>query len=224
MADAQHRQRELFLREEGDAWFARNKHASEDRIAEYYLRALADMPTKPGRILEIGCGEGRKLERLQQEFCHEAYGIEPSSAAVKAGNTRCAALRLQAGTADALPFASGFFDVVIFGFCLYLCDRELLFTIASETDRVLKAPGRLIILDFYPPFPYRNTYAHKEGIFSYKMDHATMFLWNPAYTLISHSALSHAADAFHDDPDERLAVSVLTKLSADCAFLTDPYR
>ena len=223
MADAQYRQRELFLREEGDAWFARNKHASGD-VAAYYIRALADMPVNPARILEIGCGEGRKLERLHQEFGSEVYGVDPSSSAVAAGNERCPALRLQTGTADALPFVPGFFDVIIFGFCLYLCDRELLFTIAAEADRVLKEQGRLIIFDFHPPFPYRNTYAYKEGVFSYKMDHAAMFLWHPAYTLIARSALSHATDTFHDDPNERLAVSVLVKLPTDRVFLTDPYR
>lgn len=225
MANTRHRQREVFVCEEGNAWFARNSHALSGGVVEnFYIRACADMPVKPKRILEIGCGDGRKLERLQQEFGSEVFGIDPSSEAVSAGGERCATLHIRTGTADALPFPPIFFDVVIFGFCLYLCDLELLFTIATEADRVLKTPGRLNICDFMPPFFYRNTYAHKEGIFCYKMDRAKMWLWHPQYALISRNAFSHSADAFHDDPDQRVDVCVLAKLPQDRVFLTDPYR
>ena len=84
------------------------------------------------------------------------------------------------GTADRLPYRDGLFDVVVFGFCLYLCDREDLFRIASEADRVLNDQGWLIIHDFYSPVPTRRDYHHKTGIYSYKMDYKTLFEWHPS--------------------------------------------
>ena len=53
------------------------------------------------------------------------------------------------GTADQLDFEDKYFDFVIFWFCLYLCDRDDLFQIAKETDRVIKNEGFIIVLDFY---------------------------------------------------------------------------
>jgi ubiquinone/menaquinone biosynthesis C-methylase UbiE len=44
------------------------------------------------------------------------------------------------GTADELPFPNNSFDIVVFDFCLYLCDRLDLFKITAEADRVLNKP------------------------------------------------------------------------------------
>ena len=118
---------------------------------------------------------------------------------------------LQVGTADELPFDLGSFDMVIFGFCLYLCDRQDLFKIAYEADRCLRNEGSLIIMDFYPPFAYRNRYSHYEGIFSYKMDYSQMFAWNPAYAEVSKIVFTHSGFTLRDVPDEKVAVVVLRK-------------
>ena len=69
----------------------------------------------------------------------ECYGIEPSFKAVETACT--SGVNAVQGTADRLPYRDGLFDVVVFGFCLYLCDREDLFRIASEADRVLNDQG-----------------------------------------------------------------------------------
>jgi SAM-dependent methyltransferase len=87
--------------------------------------------------------------------------------------------KVQQGTADILPFKDHYFDIIIFGFCLYLCDREDLFRIASEADRVLGEPGWLLILYFFSPFPKKNVYHFCKGVQSYKMDYRTLFTWHP---------------------------------------------
>lgn len=114
----------------------------------------------PESVLEIGCGNGWRLHVLAREYHAKCFGIDPSERAVKDGMSLFPDLLLSQATADAVPHADQFFDLVIFGFCLYLCDRKDLFKIACEVDRVLKDFGKLMILDFYPPFPYRNAYAH----------------------------------------------------------------
>ncbi|WP_315984169.1 aldo/keto reductase [Aliamphritea spongicola] len=88
------------------------------------------------------------------------------------------------GTAASTGLESDSLDVLVLGFCLYLCDRNELFKIAYECDRILRDTGLLLIVDFMPPFAYKNPYHHLEGLNSYKQDYSKMFLWNPAYRLI----------------------------------------
>ena len=160
---------------------------------------------------------------MRKAFQAECYGIDPSSKAIEDGKSRYPEISLQVGTADDLPFDAGSFDMIIFGFCLYLCDRKDLFKIAYEADRCLKNEGSLIISDFYPPFAYRNRYSHYEGIFSYKMDYSRMFAWNPAYTEISKIVFTHSGYALRDVSDEKLAVIVLRK-NEQHAYPTSPFH
>ncbi len=71
--------------------------------------------------------------------------------------------------------------------------------------------GHLFVYDFFSPRPYRNIYKHKEGLFSYKMDYAKLFNWNPAYTTIHHTVFPHPGSHEANDPDSVLAVTVLRK-------------
>ena len=60
---------------------------------------------------------------------------------------------------------------------------------------------------------------HLPGIYSYKMDYPRMFLWNPAYSRVSHEAFPHpsAPGRSHDDEDNRVAVTLMRK-SMEAAF------
>ncbi len=139
----------------------------------------------------------------------ECYGVDPSAKAVEAAKEK--GVEASQGTADQLPFDDQSFDIVIFGFCLYLCDREDLFRIACEADRVLKNPGWIVILDFYSETPLRREYHHHLGMFSYKMDYRKLFMWNPGYTSYSHKLCHHQEGGYTDDPQEWVATSVLRK-------------
>lgn len=207
-------QKDTFLAGEGDAWFQRNceKTAKADAASDMILSAIkyAELPPV-SRVLEIGCADGSRLEILKNNFAGaECFGVDPSEKAVKAGNEKYGH-NLQVGTADSLPYEKDFFNLVLFGFSLYLCDRKDLFKIACEADRCLCNGGYLIIKDFYPPLPYRNTYVHCDGISSYKMDYSRMFTWNPAYTEIFRILSSHQGYAQRDIPDERIGVTILHK-------------
>ena len=219
-------QKNAFLEGEADRWFARNAERLADfgdrRRCDEVVAALSGMDLKIGRIAEIGCADGWRLDMLRRRFGAACSGIDPSAEAVSSGRKRYPALDLQVATADRLPFASSAFDVVIFGFCLYLCDREDLFRIAAEADRVLTANGHIVIYDFIATFPYRNAYSHLPGLFSYKMDYAQMFLWNPAYRLIYQKLFSHGGVSDLTDIDNRLSVSVLGRNDA-AAYPDNPY-
>jgi ubiquinone/menaquinone biosynthesis C-methylase UbiE len=207
-------QKDIFLLGEGNAWFKRNKEklSKLDVTSDMVLNAIKfiELPC-PSRILEIGCGDGTRLENLKTIFSKiECFGIDPSEDAIRFGKEKYN-LNLQVSTADNLPFEKDFFDLVIFGFSLYLCDRKDLFKIAYEADRILSNNGYLIIIDFQPPFAYKNAYIHFNEVYTYKMDYSLMFKWNPAYTEIYKVTSSHQGYIQRDVPDERINVSILHK-------------
>jgi len=218
-------QKEIFKAGEGDRWFFRNRKSSnscrdsEDKI----VNLIKSIELFPKKVLEIGCGGGHRLEIIRNGFQADCYGIDPSSKAIDDGKSRYPNISLQVGTADNLPFDADSFDMIIFGFCLYLCDREDLFKIAYEADRCLKNKGTLIIKDFYPPFAYKNKYSHHDGIYSYKMDYSRMFKWNPAYAEVSKVVFSHSGFALRDVPDEKVAIVVLRK-NEQYAYPEQPFN
>lgn len=212
------KQKDIFLQSEGDAWFSRNQQGvvtrklpDDDILLGEMLDLLPDNVRGGARIkvLEVGCGDGTRLAWLKHNLNADCYGIEPAAQAVAAARTK--GIDVEQGTAEVLPFDSESFDLVLFGFCLYLCDREDLFRIASEADRVLRAPGWLMILDFFSPVPRAKAYHHRPGVQSYKMDYRTMFTWHPYYECMTHKVRHHSDATYTDLQDEWVAISVLRK-------------
>jgi SAM-dependent methyltransferase len=203
-------QRSSFLAGEGDAWFSRNSPAREDASQDHVASLLTDIGGRPRSVLEIGCSNGSKLARLCAAFGCAGTGIDPSARAIEEGRARHPDLHLAVGTAESLPFPDGKFDLVIFGFCLYLCDRQDLFRIAAEADRCLSDGGMLAISDFMPPTQYRNPYCHMDGVYSYKFDCRRMFLWNPAYFERALRVYSHGGSSSLA-PDDRTSTVILQK-------------
>lgn len=205
-------QKEIFLTAEGDGWFARNRlddgRLKTDPATDPVLNTIGKLSLAPRNILEIGASNGWRLSALKQKINDiSCTGIEPSAKAVAAA---ASGVDMRQGTAEKLPFPNQSFDMIIFGFCLYLCDRNDLFTIAAEADRALAQKGHVIIYDFYPDTPYRNIYAHVTDVYSYKMDHARMFSWNPSYRIVHQAVMTHPGSA-EDTPDNRTGITVLQK-------------
>jgi SAM-dependent methyltransferase len=210
------KQRDVFLQSEGNAWLERNpphRSAREFPESDDLLTAILQLPAtqgaSPAKILEIGCGGGSRLAWLRQQRGFDCYGLDPSAKAVEAAAAQ--GVFAQQGTAEELPFDTEAFDIVVFGFCLYLCDREDLFQIACEADRVLRNPGWIVIRDFYSPTPTQRPYLHRSGIFSFKMDYRTLFTWHPGYHSFFHKLGHHVDGTYTDDTDEWVATSVLRK-------------
>lgn len=207
-----------FLKTEANAWFDRNAEsmvANENKAKnDPVLKALENKAISPENILEIGCSNGWRLELLRNKYNCNCSGIEPSQKAVDNGKAAFPQINLSVGTADKLPYSDGEFDLLIFGFSLYLCDRSDLFKIACEADRVLSEKGHIVIYDFCPPSPYRNIYSHADGVYSYKMDNSKLFSWNPAYTVISNEIMPHPGAKDLSVIDDRVGVSILVKDSA----------
>jgi SAM-dependent methyltransferase len=210
-------QKQLFLESEGDAWHMRNlgafssKKYGEDEIAKAVMDLcyLDKGSNNKLNILEVGCGAGMRLDWLAQNTGAKVFGIEPSSKAVE--EAMHFGIRVSKGTADDLPFESGSMDIIIYGFCLYLCDRQDLFKIAKEADRVLKNEGWIVIRDFYSDSSLMVPYHHKEGVSSHKMDYGKLFDWHPFYTRYSHKVSHHGLGEYTDDMGEWVATTILRK-------------
>jgi len=210
-------QKDVFLSSEGDAWFSRNEVAagardmSRDPVC-MKVATLTSAANSRARVLEIGCGDGLRLQYLATRHGQQVCGIDPSEQAVAKAQAR--GIEAVRSTADRLPFADAAFDIVIFGFCLYLCDDADLFRIALEADRVLANPGWLLILDFEARAPVYKPYHHRAGLVSRKMDYKSMFLWHPSYTLGSYEKFHHGTQQWTDEPDEWVSLASLRKFQS----------
>lgn len=212
-------QSSAFLKGEADKWYERNKSVASKE--EHYdtasiKRVLLPFKQNIGDILEIGCSSGAKLEQLCDFFDASGKGVDPSALAVKEGNEFLSQqgknISLQVATACALPFESNKFDLVYFGFCLYLIEPDSLYRAIAEADRVLKKGGFLIVHDFDPGKRYKREYHHKPGLFSYKNAYSELFTAAGHYYLVSKESFSHEGlSSFSINRDNRVSVCILYK-------------
>ena len=152
---------------------------------------------------------GERLNYISNSINCSVSGVDPSLDAVN----HCKLNNIDAivGAADSLIHKDNTFDIVIFGFCLYLCDRGDLFRISTEADRVLKKEGWIIIQDFFAKSPIQNEYHHTSGIKSYKMDYKTLFTWHPDYTCYQTKVYHHESQVFTDSSHEWVETSVIRR-------------
>ncbi len=203
-------QKSIFLKEEGDSWFRRNKGAldSKDPRIDPVVSVLTEMKIVPSNILEVGASNGWRLDFIKKLYPN-AYcvGVEPSHDAIHEASSD---IKMILGTADFLDVESDSQDLLIYGFCLYLCDPADLFKIACEGDRVLRDGGYVLVYDFLPDYPYRRPYDHYSGLYSHKMNYSEMFLWHPAYSLVRRVDSYHSGtNTFH--ADDRVSTLLLRK-------------
>lgn len=172
------RQAQIFLSGEGAAWLERNKDKLPPEYDPVQPTIDAIAPEREWQVLEIGCANGWRLRQIHQKHGCQAYGIDPGIGMPVVDND----INIYPGVADSLNYKSHTFNIVIYGFCLYLCDPEDYFNIAAEGDRVLKPGGYMVIYDFYAPYtPHANDYKHRDGIKSYKRDFSSLWTWHPNY-------------------------------------------
>lgn len=175
------KQADAMLESEADLWLERNRANmnKRDPVAEMIKATII----KPQRVLEIGCSNGWRLAGLRARYGCTVIGVEPGhQAAIEAAEHRVPVYR---STAEALPLGDASFDLVIYGFALYLTDPEDWFRIVMEGDRVLHHGGHLIVHDFaFPAHPFARRYAHREDILAYHVDFAGLWLAHPLYSLV----------------------------------------
>ena len=93
-------------------------------------------------------------------------------------------LDLRVGTADKINFRKKF-DLIIYGFCLYLCDEEDYKKIFHEACLKLKKKGFIIIFDFFSTKKIKSKYKHDSNIITTKFDFKKIFIKNNVFCIIS---------------------------------------
>lgn len=177
------KQTDVFLHGEGDKYHERNR---DKQINHSVLDAIFDLPFKPSRVLEVGCGDGRYLDAIRDRYGCKCFGIDPSASAIEEGQRKYPKIGIRRGEAmDLVNCHLGEFDLLIFGFCLYLVDRDDLPFIVAGAHRCLKPGGILAIHDFVVDRPERVPYRHSGGLYSYKMDYSALWHSNPEYQWIN---------------------------------------
>lgn len=176
-----------FLTEGGDKYHNRNKkkiNYKQELLCKKIESSIKKIKNKNIKILEVGCGNAERLVYLKKKFpLINFFGIDPSSDAIK--GKKKLNINLFKATADKLPFKKSFFDIIIYGFCLYLVDDEDLLKTVLEADRVTKKKSLIIIYDFYNKNLIYKKYKHKNGVFIRKMDYSKIFSWIPYYKVLS---------------------------------------
>lgn len=126
-----------------DAWIeAQGAHGdfSRRRVLDAPMLARVQHHA-PRRLLDLGCGEGRFC-RLLHGRVDTLVGLDPSPKLLARASELGGAQFVQ-GRAEAMPFASGSFDMVVA--YLSLLDIEGIEAALDETVRVLRPGGHLLI-------------------------------------------------------------------------------
>jgi len=97
------------------------------------------------RIIDIGCGEGRLLQYLEENGWLPV-GAEPDAGRALKARQNCPRSGIVNARAEALPFPLDSFVLAVMECTFSLCDPE---SVVSELCRVLVPGGTAIITDLY---------------------------------------------------------------------------
>lgn len=212
-------QKESFLSYEANAWFDRNYQVIKnyDFNRDRVISLIKEYNLDPQSVLEIGSSAGYRINAIKNIYkeCN-VFGIDPSEKAIKYGNEHFQDINLIHGTADNLEdFEKQSIDIVIVGFVLYVIDREILFKVVSEIDRVLKNGGILIIVDFFSEKSLKNVYEHIDEFqaYSFKQNYDEIFTSSKLYYLLDKSTWSHSEKVLDatDNYFDKYSISLLKK-------------
>lgn len=189
------KQDDVFVAGEGDAWFSRNREALTGSAKIDWPIQLVDMLDARREIksvIELGCANGWRLNRLSEMLQARFVGVDASREAVADGKARFPALTLLQGTLADVPVQEAF-DLTIVNFVLHWVDRRSLARSVAEIDRVTRDGGFLIVGDFLPDNPQRRRYHHlpAEQVYTYKQDYAKIFESLGTYRTIARIAFDH---------------------------------
>lgn len=101
------------------------------------------------RVLEVGCGAGALLGWLAKQGA-TPIGLDPEPGQLARARRAAPEVPLVAGVGEALPFASGSFDLVLCFNSLHHVPLALQWQAVAEAARVLAQDGELLVVEPLP--------------------------------------------------------------------------
>lgn len=181
----------------------RKLHTPDEAVEQAIRAALADIPFRS--LLDLGTGTGRMLELFGPDV-ERGLGIDLSLDMLQFARDRLdrAGLRncsVRQGDLYDLPLANDTFDVVILHQVLHFLEDGV--RAIKEAARVLRAGGRLLVVDFAPHEEefLREQFAHRRLGFAPE----TVTQWTKAAGL---DPVMHKSLAPESGSDVKIAVSL----------------
>ena len=128
----------LGYEDRADDWIRFARAEGHDAYWLYREKFFDILPMAPGRLLELGCGEGRVARDLADRG-YEVTGLDVAPTLVDAARAEDPRSTFVVGDAAAAPFDDGSFDVVVsYNSLIDLRDMR---RVVAEAGRVLRAGG-----------------------------------------------------------------------------------
>lgn len=125
------------------------------RERRFRERLLEPIRLQPGEaVLDVGCGTGSLAMAASRQVTPNGtvHGVDPSPAMIARARHKArkasADVTFEDGTAESLPYPDASFDVVLSTVMLHHVPRKARPRAVREMRRVLRAGGRLLIIDF----------------------------------------------------------------------------
>jgi len=110
--------------------------------------------TENCKVLDVGCGTGTILKRLNDKCVIDGYGIDVEENMLTEAKGKCPTMDIRLCSCDDTPFESGSFDVVVACMAFHhFPDKD---AFVKEAARILKSGGKLYIADPKFPLPVRK--------------------------------------------------------------------
>jgi ubiquinone/menaquinone biosynthesis C-methylase UbiE len=114
---------------------------------------LRGRPIRAQRLLDVGCGTGRFLGFVKQNYPRlPVVGVDLSPAYLRQARCELSAwswVELALGAAETLPFADASYDLVSCVYVFHELPRAVRERAAAEFARVLRPRGRLVLVDSF---------------------------------------------------------------------------
>ena len=173
------------------------------------IKLINKVKIKPKKVLEIGCSTGFVLKRIKDLLKAKCDGIDLSSKAIKEGKMLFKDINLYQGLFENSKLRKKKYDLIVFGFFLFLVKIEDILKIFYWANRSLNKNKFIIIYDFYNSKFVKKNYKHHNKIKVYRYDYKKIFLSLPNYKLVKKIKI------FDKNMNDYVEVSLLKKLPID---------
>lgn len=116
------------------------------------------------RILDIGCGTGKLARYLREETGCEVIGIDPIQTQIEKARLNSPSVTFMVQSAEQMAFADNAFDFAVSLKALHEIPAPK--NALRESNRVLKAGGKVFIVDWVGGVPQTSSHGHAKNYFS----------------------------------------------------------